>query len=108
MSSFYSILIDLGVLCFFGLLFYWYQKRRIIRNSTYEIQVGLQKLIYDLHNYLDQKESEEYYQELNTYTEKLEQLIQSPSLIYEKDQLNPPNSFPIELKDDLYKIQELF
>jgi hypothetical protein len=108
MDTVYSILIDLGVLCFFGFLFYLFQKRRIIRNSTYEIQVGLQKFIYDLHSYLDQKESEDYYQELNNFAQVCEEVLESPNILEEKERLNAPHSLPSELKESLNKILELF
>ncbi len=57
MNTFYSILVDLGVLGFFGFLYYWWQKRRIIRASVYEVRENVQEFLYDLHSYLEKNKS---------------------------------------------------
>jgi hypothetical protein len=108
MENFYAILIDLAVLAFFGFLFYLFQKRRIIRSSTYEIQDKLQKFIFDLHSYLDGKNDEMFYQELNSYAERLETLLNNPDILSQKNQLNAPKALPDDLKDDLEQILKLF
>ena len=108
MESAYPILIDLGVLGFFGFLFYFLQRRKILRNSTYEIKNRLQKLIFDLHVYLDGKNEQVFYSELNTYALTLESTLKSENILKEKDSLIAPASLPEELSQELSEIMKLF
>jgi len=108
MNMVYSILIDIGVLAFFGVLFYLFQRRRILRNSAYEIKDGIQKLTFDLHHFLDDKKNESFYNELNEYALKLEGLLDSMNIHEQRDQLQAPKSLPSELKEQLDKVISLF
>lgn len=108
MENVYPILIDIGVLGFFGFLFYFFQKRRIIRNSTYEIQHRLQKVIFDLHTFLDGKNEQVFYSELNAYAETLEKIISSDNILEQKECLTPPQNLPDEIKAEIIEIINLF
>lgn len=108
MNQFYSILIDLGVLGFFGLLFYIIQKRRILKHSAYEIREQLQKFIFDLHVYLDDKKNETFYRELDEYAQNLEALLPDENILQLKERLTPPSSLPEEMKQEIGQIQKLF
>ena len=108
MTSFYSILIDLGVLAFFGLLFYYFQRRRIIKHSKYEIRELLQKFIFDLHVYLDDKQRESDYKKLNQYAEDLEKLLPREDILNLKDQLTPPKELPENMQREIEQIIQLF
>lgn len=108
MQDFYSILIDLGVLSFFGFLFYFLQRRRILKHSSYEIREQLQKFIFDLHVFLDDKQNESFYQELDEFAQKLEMILPDQNILDKKEDLNPPNSLPKNMKQEIELIQSLF
>lgn len=80
MDSWMNFIFELGVLCFFGFLYYFFQKRRIIRVDTEEIFFQINEIIYDLNNYLDGKESEESYQKLNNLTKDLEKILDNTNI----------------------------
>ncbi|MEX1099722.1 MAG: hypothetical protein WEB87_04810, partial [Bacteriovoracaceae bacterium] len=73
MENFYSIVVDLGVLAFFGLLYYLFQRRRIIKASTREIQERIQEFLYELHSFLEKNKGKSIYSELDQYALKLEE-----------------------------------
>ncbi len=81
MDSWLNILFEMGVLLFFGLLYYVFAKRRIIHHDTSEIFFKLDKTIVELHEYLDGKEQEPTYEKLNNWVLRLEKSLESKSLI---------------------------
>lgn len=108
MENVYPILIDLGVLGFFGFLFYFFQRRKILRNSSYEIKQRLQKFIFDLHEFLDGKNEQDFYSVLNTYALNLETVLNSENILDEKNSLIAPQALPEELKEEIESILKLF
>lgn len=109
MEKFYSILIDLAVLGFFGMLYYFIQKRRIIKASVLEVQAAVQEFLYELHSFLERNKSANYYKELDDFARKLETAANSNELDYMQTALNRiPANLPEKLKNDLRAIKELF
>lgn len=109
MSGVYSILIDLGVLGAFGFLYYWLQKRRIIKASTLEIQERIQELLYDLHSYLEKHKSASFYSELDNYAVELERAANTHDLGEMRLAVKAaPQRLPDNLKAELNSIEELF
>lgn len=109
MSWFYSILIDLAVLGFFGFLYYMWQRRRIIKHSVFEIQNRLQDFLYDLHSYLEENKNKSFYSELDAFARSLELAANTNDLSAMKLALSKsPESMPSELSEDLERIEKLF
>lgn len=109
MSSIYSILIDLGVLGFFGLLYYWWQKRRIIRASVYEVKESVQEFLYDLHSYLEKNKSAKEYSLLDDYARNLEAAANTDDLGQMKVAvMQRPIELPQHLYNSLEEIEKLF
>ncbi|MCO4755674.1 MAG: hypothetical protein KC478_14425 [Bacteriovoracaceae bacterium] len=109
MATFYSLLFDIGVLAFFGLLYYTWQKNRIIKASTAQIRADLSDFIYELHEYLDGKEGSNDYAALNDFATELEQAIETPSLESMKNKVDKaPKALPEKLQLELDRISALF
>lgn len=109
METFYSILIDLGVLTFLGLLYYLWQRRRIIVYSTQEITGELQDFLYHFHSYLQEHQNEEYYTELNAFALSIEESLQTQELaLIQRSLNNAPSSLPEEFQKIINQIHKLF
>lgn len=109
MSAFYSILIDLGILGFFGLLYYWFQRRRIIRASVLEVQDRIQEFLYDLHAFLDKNKNASFYTDLDAFALNLEKAANTHDLKEMRVALsNIPPGLPSEFQKELSSIEALF
>ncbi|MBC75446.1 MAG: hypothetical protein CME64_05460 [Halobacteriovoraceae bacterium] len=109
MDNFYSILIDIVVLGFFGLLYYTWQKGRIIKASKAQIKAEISDLIYELHEYLDGKEQTSEYQELNSFALALEKCTEQEEFgPMERCLSSSPNQLPARFRADISKIKALF
>ena len=80
MDSWWNVLVEAAVLVFFGLLYYFWQKRRIISRDTIEVFEKVHQLTLTLNSYLDGKENESYYQRLNDFTTQLELALKEESI----------------------------
>ncbi len=80
MSTWTHVAIDLGLLCFFGFLYYLWQKKRIIRVSKEYILIDLNEFNLNINEYADEHKDSANYQLLNSFTNKLEDAIKIESL----------------------------
>lgn len=109
MEKFYSILIDLGVLGLFGLLYYILQRRRILRASSFEAKERIQEFLYNLHSFLDGKESSKSYAALDGYARELESAANESDLkILEQKIREMPGELPQDLREELKSILNIF
>jgi hypothetical protein len=109
MDDWLNIAVELSILCFFGFLYYIFQKKRIIRLDTHEVFIIVDELVYELNQYLDGREKENEYTELNQLTIELEEIFKEASIeklknLMSKDQPKLPqaiNNKIIDLKKRL-------
>jgi len=80
MDSLFNILIEVAVFLLLGFGYYSFQRKRIIRGETQELLYMLDELISLLNEFLDQKESESFYKNLNSFTQELEVALDESSL----------------------------
>lgn len=87
MDTFWTILIDIGVLSVFALIYYLIQRRRILTFSLEEIFIHADELIYLCHEQIDnlKKANEDNYQHLETFVEALEVELESEEVDSLKD-----------------------
>ena len=105
MSDMMRISLEMGLLTFLGVLYYLFQRGRIIRNDLAEIYHLIEKYIFHINDFLDDKKNESYYQELNAYAEKLERLNEAGDIHVLYSFLEKvPNGLPKELEADLETI----
>lgn len=109
MSAFYTILLDLSVLAFLGGLYYFFQKRRIIKASTLEIQDSVQEFLYELHSFLEENKTAPFYEELNSFALNLEAAANTNDLgNMEAAVRQTPKDLPKNLQEELDNIGRLF
>lgn len=109
MQNLYAILIDLGVLGLFGLLYYFFQRRRIIKSSTLEVQDNIQELLYELHSFLEKNKDASFYAELDGFALRLEEAANTHDLSTMRATVEDhPESLPPRFKENLKAIKELF
>jgi hypothetical protein len=75
------ILVDVSILAFFGILYYFYQKRRIIRISLEDIVENLDSFRFKLNEYTESKSNSSDYSLIQSFNNKFEELYQSQSLL---------------------------
>lgn len=102
-----SIAIEMGILTFLGILYYLFQRRRIIRNDLTDIYQLNEKLIYHINDYIDDKRNESIYTVLNAYAEKLESLNEAGDIYALCDFYREvPSVLPEELRADIEIIKK--
>lgn len=67
-----NIFIEVAAFCLLGLLYYIWQKKRILRADINDIFHQLDKLTYDLNHYLDANKNESFYNDINKIIEDIE------------------------------------
>jgi hypothetical protein len=95
-----NILIEMGILCFLGFLYYIFQRRRIVRFDQEEILESLANLTYDLNHFLEEHKAEIFYKELDEFCKNVELANENQSLpeIIHVFQDASYNGMPKELK----------
>ncbi len=81
LDSWLFILVDISILGFFGILYYFYQKRRIIRISLEDIQENLEDFRLKLNEYNDEMKHSDVYSNLQEFTDSFEANFQSEDLL---------------------------
>lgn len=76
MDTWLHILVDLSILSFFGVLYYFYQKRRIIRTSYEDIIENLDKFRYELNEYTEHMSKQDSYTQIQNFNNKFEDLYE--------------------------------
>lgn len=103
MDLFKNIIVDLLVLCFFGLLYYFYGKKRIINsleNLDQEFRWQLDQIIVSIHEFLEVNKNHTSFKEINDFVTKLEESVHQSHTDFPKD-LVSPNDLPDEIKQQL-------
>jgi len=72
--------IDLGVLAFFGFLYYIWQRKRIISVSREYIFNDLHEFNFDVNKYAEANKSSPTYQLLNKFTNNLDSALKEENL----------------------------
>jgi CRISPR/Cas system CSM-associated protein Csm2 small subunit len=106
MHHWQKVLVDIGVLAFFALLYYLYQKNRIIYYSEKEFFQELESFIENLQQFLDNnqnmKDIEKYQDFLNSLAAFHNRLPKKEDLLIEV-----PENFPKEFKDHFEHLKGL-
>ena len=75
MDTFWKIVIEIGILGFFALLYYLFQRKKILQFSSDEIFFHLDELIYNIHERIDFLKSQgQTVESFQTYIDKLERI----------------------------------
>lgn len=107
MAPWVKILLDLSVLAALGLLYYFVQRRRIIKSDLSEIFHFIEKNIFKAHEFLDTKKENEQYKLMNSFVEGLEKSLETADVKLLNSYLQQiPKGFPKEIKDELNSIKE--
>lgn len=101
MSIWLNILIDIGILSCIGLLYYFYQKKRIIKNSYQFILENLQHFRYSLNEYVEQMNESDNYQALREFSDQFEVIYQNNELESFSGLLKKQQLLSKELKNQL-------
>jgi hypothetical protein len=80
MNTWINIAIDIGVLAFAGLLYYIYQRRRILRHSLFQIEDALDKFHYHTNEYAEEMMKTPEYDNINSICEILDDYFQNKNL----------------------------
>lgn len=75
-----NIAIDIGVLSFIGLVYYFYQKRRIIRISKEEILYALHEFRLKINEFADLSKDSSQYEQIKNFTDLFENELQAQNL----------------------------
>jgi hypothetical protein len=76
-----QILVDISILLFFGVLYYFYQKRRIIRVSLEDIVENLDSFRLQLNEYTENKVGSSNYLSIQSFNNEFEKLYQAEDLL---------------------------
>jgi O6-methylguanine-DNA--protein-cysteine methyltransferase len=107
MNQWLYVLIDIGVLGFFALLYYIYQKRRIIYYSEVEFRLELESLIDNLHYYLEENKDHNQFTQINQFVSQLEKYLEkNPEEISELT-ITPPQELPQHFKEHFEHITNM-
>jgi hypothetical protein len=90
-----NILIEVAGFGLLGLLYYTWQKKRIIRADVSDIFHQLDKLTFDLNHYLEDHKNKSFYYEINKTVEAIEKERELPKL--KELLLRIPADFPLEI-----------
>lgn len=96
------ILIEITFVLALAGLYYWFQRKRIIRFDILELYQEVDQILYKLNHFLDKKQKEALYPSLNSYLESLEKSLEDSELDQLYEQLkNPPSEVPFEIQQDI-------
>ena len=106
MAPWLKITLDISVLAFLGLLYYFIQRRRIIKNDLGEIFHFLEKAIYQSNEFLDNKQDKQFYSRVNSFIESLEKSLEGSDINLLNESLNSiPSELPEEVQIQLREIK---
>lgn len=71
-ANWFNILIEVGFFLFLALLYYLFQKKRIIRADINDVFHKLEKLTYDLNHFLDSSTDQQLVKDSNKVLDELE------------------------------------
>lgn len=104
-DTWFNLIIEMGVLAFLGLLYYFYQKRKIIRFDKEEIFELVGEVTYELNHFLEEKKEEAFYNTLNIFCTQLEECSENSSIQQLHEILKElPSNIPEKIK---IKVQEI-
>lgn len=101
MSIWLNILIDIGILSLIGLMYYYYQKKRIIRVSHENILSDLESYRFKVNEYVDARKNEENYQRLKEFSDHFEKIYTDQNLEGFNELLNKQDLLSNKLKEQL-------
>lgn len=106
MQQWQQVLVDILVLAFFALLYYLYQKNRIIYYSEKEFYIELESLLENLKHFLDNNQD---IHEIDKYHDFMNALAQFHHKLPTKDDLSMevPQNLPQEFVDHFEHLKEL-
>lgn len=107
MDLIWKILAEFGVLALVAFGYYWYQKKKIIRNDKIEIYHTLKEMTEDMYKYMDKNSKLSDHTEIKKYTDLLHTNNESQN--YEELVIlfnSPPPHLPAEFGDALPSISE--
>lgn len=105
-STWLKILIELAVLSFFGFLYYFWQRKRIIRNDIYDIYEKLDEIIYNIEEFI-KDDSKNTNEDLKIFINEVEQALKTTNLKDVYLSIEKVNkNLPSEMETDLTLIQE--
>lgn len=81
MDTWLHILIDLLILSFFGILYYFFQKKRIIRISLEDILENLDSFRFKLNEFTESKKNSPDYLSIQSFNNKFEDQYQGQNLL---------------------------
>ena len=81
MDTWLHILIDLLILSFFGILYYFFQKKRIIRISLEDILENLDSFRFKLNEFTESKMNSSDYLSIQSFNNKFEDQYQEQNLL---------------------------
>ena len=106
MSTWLNILIDIGILSLIGLMYYFWQKKRIIRVSHEAIVHDLENFRLKLNEFVQSMVNNEGYQVLKNFSDQFEELFQTGD-IEGFDELSKQDRYlSSELKNDLKALND--
>lgn len=101
MSIWLNILIDIGVLAFIGLLYYFYQKRRIIRVSHEMILYDLNDFRFKLNEFIEKNATHPQLEHLQDLATNIDQIYETQQFDSFHQLLDYQNTLPEELSKTL-------
>lgn len=106
MSNWSDILIDIGILSSVGMMYYFYQKRRIIRVSHEAIIGDLEMYRFKLNEFVQSMADTQNYQIVKHFSDQFEVLFQNQDLENFAKLLNQDKCLSDELKDELKALND--
>jgi hypothetical protein len=102
-----SLLLEFAVLCFFGLLYYLWQRRKIIRTDLQSVYQEVDKLIYDIKEFLKEESNKDDFKELAQFLSKLEESYLKEDIVLISESLKVTVSkIPTEIQLDINIIND--
>jgi uncharacterized membrane protein YgaE (UPF0421/DUF939 family) len=74
-TKLYAILIEIGLLCVLGILYYFFQKRRILKHAKNELLYAFEDFLYDLNVFLEENKTDQSYQQIQKFIEDTEVFV---------------------------------
>ena len=107
MIDWLKVAIEIGILAFFALLYYFFQSRKLTRFHNNETANQFALWIYDYHHYLDSIKDHPHYLALNSFVTDIEEINLKNNA--ERIQLieKIPTQMPLDFRERLQKILEL-
>lgn len=107
MEHVWTILAEFGILGLVALGYYWYQKKKIIRNDKVDIYHTLKEMTEDMYKFVQKNDQHSNLSNIKTYTDQLHSNNETQNYV-ELIKLieNPPENLPEAFMDALPSIHE--